>query len=207
MSDYGYVRVSTKYQNEARQIAAMKQAGISPENTYIDRLSGKDFNRPNYQKLKKKLREGDVIFVPSIDRLGRNYEEILDEWRDIVKVKHADIVVLDMPLLDTRVKGDANKDVMAKVITDIVLQLLAYVAEQERENIKERQAEGIACAKENGVKFGRRNVLEKIDKDALQEMFVLYSRHEINSRNAAVKLGISSTTFLKLFKELFEKNI
>ncbi len=145
---YGYVRVSTRDQNEARQIDAMEAFGV--HEMYIDKLSGKDFNRPRYQAMLKRLAEGDVLVVKSIDRLGRNYEDILEQWRFITKEKRADIVVLDMPLLDTR----QGRDLTGTLIADIVLQLLSYVAEQERSFIRQRQAEGIAAAKARGQRFG-----------------------------------------------------
>ena len=148
---YGYIRVSSQDQNEARQVVALEELGISKNKIYMDKSSGKDFNRKSYQRLLKRLNEDTVLFVKSIDRLGRNYEEIIEQWRIITKVKKADIVVLDMPLLDTR----REKNLMGTFIADIVLQILSYVAQTERENIKQRQAEGIAAAKARGVKFGR----------------------------------------------------
>ena len=148
---YGYIRVSTADQNEARQMIELTRYGIIEKNIYLDKQSGKDFNRPQYQRLKKRLKEGDVLVVKSIDRLGRNYEEIQVEWRQIVKEIKADIVVLDMPILDTR----TNKDLIGTLISDIVLQLLSYVAQSERENIRQRQAEGIAAARARGVHLGR----------------------------------------------------
>ena len=151
---YGYVRVSTREQNEDRQLIAMREVEVPPENIYMDKQSGKDFERPQYRRLLKRLGEDDVLYIKSIDRLGRNYEEILEQWRILTKVKRADIVVLDMPLLDTR-KG---KDLMGTFLADIVLQVLSFVAENERGNIRQRQAEGIAAAKARGVKFGRPSV-------------------------------------------------
>ena len=148
---YGYVRVSTREQNEARQMAAMREFGVAEKNIVREKLSGKDFNRPLYQRLVKKLRPEDVLVVKSIDRLGRNYEEILEQWAYITKERGAAIVVLDMPLLDTR----QGRDLTGTLIADIVLQLLSYVAQTERENIRQRQAEGIAEAKARGVRFGR----------------------------------------------------
>ena len=148
---YGYVRVSSQDQNEDRQLIAMEQAGVPRSNIYMDKQSGKDFNRPNYKRLIKRLREGDLLYILSIDRLGRNYEEILNQWRIIPKDKKVDIVVIDMPLLDTR----HEKNLLGTFISDIVLQLLSFVAENERTNIKQRQAEGIAVAKAKGVRFGR----------------------------------------------------
>lgn len=148
---FGYIRVSSTEQNEARQEIALTQACVPRENIYMDKQSGKDFDRPQYQKLVKKLRPGDLLYVLSIDRLGRNYEEIQSQWRILTKEKKIDIVVLDMPLLDTR----QGKDLMGTFIADLVLQILSFVAQSERENIKCRQAQGIAAAKERGVTFGR----------------------------------------------------
>lgn len=148
---YGYVRVSTKEQNEDRQMIAMKEMQVPKKNIFVDKQSGKDFERPQYKQLLKKIGEDDLLYIKSIDRLGRNYEEIIEQWRIITKVKRADIVVMDMPLLDTR-KG---KDLMGTFLSDIVLQVLSFVAENERGNIRRRQAEGIAAAKARGVKFGR----------------------------------------------------
>ncbi|MGN0424264.1 MAG: recombinase family protein [Acetatifactor sp.] len=148
---YGYVRVSAKDQNEDRQLIAMRQMSVPTENIYMDKQSGKDFERPQYQRLMRHLGEEDLLYIKSIDRLGRNYEEIIEQWRIISKVKRADIVVIDMPLLDTR-KG---KDLMGTFLSDIVLQVLSFVAENERGNIRQRQAEGIAAAKARGVQFGR----------------------------------------------------
>lgn len=148
---YGYVRVSSLDQNEARQLLAMKNIGIEEQHIYVDKLSGKNFDRPNYKRLVKRLKEGDIIYVLSIDRLGRNYEEIQNQWRFISKEKKADIAVIDMPLLDTR----RDKDLIGTLISDIVLQILSFVAENERRNIRERQSAGIAAAKLRGVRFGR----------------------------------------------------
>lgn len=147
---YGYIRVSTKEQNEDRQRIALAEFPVPEENIFMDKLSGKDFNRPQYKKLMRKLRAGDSLVIKSIDRLGRNYEEILNQWRIITKEKKADIVVLDMPLLDTRQTG---RDLTGTFVADLVLQILSYVAQTERENIKQRQKEGIAAAKLRGVQF------------------------------------------------------
>src|SRR5574344_1620207 len=148
---YGYIRVSTKEQNENRQVIALREVGVSEKNIYMDKQSGKDFNRPQYKKLLRKMKKGDLLYIKSIDRLGRNYTEILEQWRMLTKDKGIDIVVLDMPLLDTR----RGKDLMGTFLSDIVLQVLSFVAENERTNIKQRQAEGIAAAKAQGIKFGR----------------------------------------------------
>ena len=148
---FGYVRVSTKEQNEDRQLIAMRELRIPERNLYIDKQSGNDFDRPQYQRLVRRLKKDDLLYVKSIDRLGRNYDEILEQWRVLTKEKGADIVVLDMPLLDTR----RGKDLMGTFLSDIVLQVLSFVAENERTNIRQRQAEGIAAAKARGVRFGR----------------------------------------------------
>ncbi len=148
---YGYIRVSTREQNEDRQLIALREIGVPEKNIYLDKQSGKDFNRPQYKKLLRKLKKDDLLYIKSIDRLGRNYEEILQQWRVLTKEKGVDIVVLDMPLLDTR----RGKDLMGTFLSDIVLQVLSFVAENERTTIRQRQAEGIAAAKAKGVKFGR----------------------------------------------------
>ena len=148
---YGYVRVSTREQNEERQIIALRAVSVPEENIFLDKQSGKDFQRPQYQKLVKKLKPDDLLYIKSIDRLGRNYGEILEQWRLLTKGRRVDIVVLDMPLLDTR----RGKDLMGTFLSDIVLQVLSFVAENERSSIRQRQAEGIAAAKAKGVKFGR----------------------------------------------------
>ncbi len=148
---YGYIRVSSKDQNEDRQLIALNEVGVERKNIYLDKKSGKDFDRPQYKKLLRKLKKDDLLYIKSIDRLGRNYEEILQQWRVLTKEKGIDIVVLDMPLLDTR----RGKDLMGTFLSDIVLQVLSFVADNERTNIKQRQAEGIAAAKAKGVKFGR----------------------------------------------------
>ena len=148
---YGYIRVSSRDHNEDRQLVALKEVGVSEKSIYLDKQSGKDFNRPQYKKLLRKLKKDDLLYIKSIDRLGRNYEEILQQWHVLTKEKGIDIVVLDMPLLDTR----RGKDLMGTFLSDIVLQVLSFVAENERTNIRQRQAEGIAAAKARGVKFGR----------------------------------------------------
>ena len=151
MSVYGYIRVSSKDQKEDRQQIALKEVGVERQNIYVDKQSGKDFNRPQYKKMLRKLKKDDLLYIKSIDCLGRNYEEILQQWRILTKEKGVDIVVLDMPLLDTR----RGQDLMGTFLSDIVLQVLSFVAENERTNIKQRQAEGIAAAKAQGIKFGR----------------------------------------------------
>ena len=151
MNTYGYVRVSSRDQNEDRQLLALREVGVRDDMIYLDKQSGKDFDRPNYKKLLRRLRKDDLLYIKSIDRLGRNYDEILQQWRIITKEKGVDIVVLDMPLLDTR----RGKDLMGTFLSDIVLQVLSFVAENERTNIRQRQAEGIAAARARGVHFGR----------------------------------------------------
>jgi DNA invertase Pin-like site-specific DNA recombinase len=192
--EYGYVRVSAKDQNVERQIDAMHDAGLQDKRIFIEKQSGKDFDRPIYLRLLKKLRPGDVLFVKSIDRLGRNYDEILEQWRLITKEKEAAIVVLDMPLLDTR----KNRDLTGTLIADIVLQLLSYVAQTEREFIRQRQAEGIAAAKERGVQFGRRPKPVREDFSAVLEEF---RAGQLTSRQAAASMGVSPSTFYKWIRE------
>ncbi len=187
---YGYVRVSTRDQNEDRQLIAMRQFGISESNIFIDKQSGKDFNRPQYRKLIRKLHCNDTLVIKSIDRLGRNYEEIIEQWRIISKEKKAAIVVLDMPLLDTR----QGRDLTGTLIADIVLQLLSYVAQTEREFIRQRQAEGIAAAKQKGVRFGPK---PKDRPDEYQHCHEKWQRGEMSAREASRILGVSHTTFLR----------
>lgn len=188
---YGYVRVSTKEQCEERQLIALREFPVSEKNIYMDKLSGKDFNRPCYQRLLKKLKPGDLLVLKSIDRLGRNYEEILNQWRKITKEIRADIVVLDMPLLDTRQTG---RDLTGTFVADLVLQILSYVAQTERENIRQRQAEGIAAARGRGVKFGRPR--KEIPKQFYQ-LKEEWEEKKISSREAASHLGIAQDTFLR----------
>lgn len=188
--EYAYIRVSSRDQNEDRQKLAMAEYGIAPGNIYMDKQSGKDFERPGYQRLLRKLRTGDTIVIKSIDRLGRNYDEILEQWRLLTKQKQVDIIVLDMPLLNTK----QGKDLTGVVIADIVLQLLSYVAQTEREFNKQRQAEGIAAAKLRGVKFGRRK-LERPDK--YPEIKAAWKNKMLTAQQSADFLGISRTTFFK----------
>lgn len=185
---YGYVRVSTREQNETRQLIALQAVGIPPDNIYIDKQSGKDFNRVMYKRLIRKISEGDVLYVKSIDRLGRNYEDVIEQWKEITKGKGADIVVVDMPILDTR----NGKDLMGTFLTDVVLALLSYVSENERINIRQRQAEGIAAAKERGVVFGRRPIPLP---DCFGEVYTLWKKKEINAESAAKLCGMSRSTF------------
>lgn len=189
---YGYVRVSTKEQNEDRQMIAMRDFKV--DRIYLDKQSGKDFERPQYRKLLKKLKPDDILAVKSIDRLGRNYEEILEQWRIITKEKRAAIVVLDMPLLDTR----KSKDLTGTLIADIVLQLLSYVAQTEREFIRQRQKEGIAAAKARGVRFGREPKEHPREFETLKNMWM---EEKISAREAAKRLGIAHTTFLRWVNE------
>ncbi len=191
---YGYIRVSSREQNEDRQRIAMAEFGITPGMIYFDTQSGKDFERPMYQKLLRRLEAGDVLVVKSIDRLGRNYTEILEQWRIITKEKEADIVVIDMPLLDTR-KG---RDLTGVLISDIVLQLLSYVAETERESIRRRQAEGIAAAVARGQRLGRP---PKERPDSFDLICELWHNGQISAREAARKLAISHSTFMRWVSE------
>ena len=191
---YGYIRVSTRDQNEDRQLAALSAFDIPEKNLFIDKQSGKDFNRPAYQRLLKKLKPGDLLIVKSIDRLGRNYEEILEQWRIITKEKRADIRVLDMPLLDTSI----HRDLTGTLIADIVLQLLSYVAESERENIRQRQAEGIAAAKARGVKFGAE---VKPMPDDFDEWYFRWRRREITSKQMAKHCGVHISTVYSHVRE------
>ena len=193
---YGYARVSTREQNEDRQIIAMKENGISEKNIYLDKQSGKDFNRPKYKKLIKKVKPNDVIYIKSIDRLGRNYSEILEQWRIITKEKGVNIVVIDMPLLDTRNKGT---DLTGMFISDLVLQILSYVAQTEREFIKKRQAEGIAAAKARGVHFGPK---KKPLPSGFYEAKALWESGELSVREAAKKINMPHATFHRCCKEL-----
>lgn len=192
--EYGYIRVSTKEQNEQRQLIAMQEFGITGKQIYMDKQSGKDFERKNYKRLVRKLKNGDTLVIKSIDRLGRNYDEILEQWRLITKEKQAAIVVIDMPLLDTR----QSRDLTGTLIADIVLQLLSYVAQTEREFIRQRQAEGIAAAKQQGVKFGRKPMERTATFYAVKECWL---RKELSARNAAKQLGITHSTFLRWANE------
>lgn len=185
---YGYVRVSTKDQNVDRQLIALEEINIPSKNIYVDKQSGKDFDRPMYKKLVRILKQNDVLYIKSIDRLGRNYEEIMEQWKFITKGKKADIVVMDMPLLDTR----RGKDLMGTFLADIVLALLSYIAENERVKIRERQAEGIAAAKARGVKFGR-PLLPLPDN--FYEVCQQWKRKEISVDEAAELCGMCRTTF------------
>ena len=186
--EYGYVRVSTREQNEQRQVIAMKEYGVEEARIYTDKQSGKDFARKNYKRLLRKLKSGDTLVIKSIDRLGRNYEEILEQWRYITKEKQAAIVVLDMPLLDTR----QTRDLTGTLIADLVLQLLSYVAQTERESIRQRQAEGIAAAKARGVRFGR---VPKPLPDNFRAVCRRWESGEITGTAAARECGMPLSTF------------
>lgn len=190
---FGYVRVSSKEQNEERQLNAFKEWNINERDIYIDKESGKDFNRKQYNILKNILRENDLLVIKSIDRLGRNYEMIMDEWRDITKNIKADIVVIDMPLLDTK----KNKDLLGTFISDLVLQILSYVAEQERTFIKQRQKEGIKNAISKGVKFGRPKIEKPQNYD---DVISKWKNKEIKSKEAMQMLNLKSASFYNLVK-------
>lgn len=196
MEKYGYIRVSTKDQNPERQSAAFEKYGIRSENVYLDKASGKNFERPAYQKMLKMVKKGDVITIKSIDRLGRNYGEILDQWRFITKDLSAGIEVLDMPLLNT---SSCHGDLTGVFVSDLVLQILAYVAETERSFIRQRQAEGIAIAKKRGVRFG---CPKKQEPENFKEYYRLWIEKRISSRTAAQVLHMSHTTFYRRCKEL-----
>ena len=193
MKIYGYARVSSTDQNEERQFIALREKGVDDKNIYMDKQSGKDFERPAYQKLIARLCKGDLLVIKSIDRLGRNYDEILKQWRLITKEIQADVLVVDMPLLDTRTQG---RDLTGTFIADLVLQILSYVAQTEREAIKQRQAEGIAAAKARGVKFGRKPI--ELPPE-FETVCMAHSHGELSVRAAAHQLGISKTTFQRLF--------
>lgn len=193
--DYGYVRVSTRDQNEERQMIAMREFGITEPHIFLDKQSGKNFERAQYKKLMRKIKTGDTIVLKSIDRLGRNYDEILEQWRIITKEKQVRIVVLDMPLLDTR----QSRDLTGTLIADIVLQLLSYVAQTERDLIRQRQAEGIAAAKANGVKFGRERMPLPSN---FTPVYGVWLRGEISAREAARRLDVTHKTFLRWATEI-----
>jgi len=189
MAQYGYVRVSTREQNEDRQLVAMRDFGISERDIFLDKLSGKDFERPSYRRLLRKLKPGDTLVIKSIDRLGRDYGEILEQWRVITKEKQAAIVVLDIPLLDTRQK---ERDLTGTFIADLVLQILSYVAQTEREQIHQRQAEGIEAAKARGVRFGR-PPMER--PEMFHEVLAAWRRGDISAREAGRRLEVNYKTF------------
>ena len=196
-SIYGYIRVSSRDQNEDRQVDAMNQLKIVPKNVYIDKQSGKDFERPEYKKLFKRLRRDDLLYIKSIDRLGRNYEEIQNQWRILTKEKGVDIVVMDMPLLDTR----RGKDLMGTFLSDIVLQVLSFVAENERVNIRQRQAEGIAAAKARGIHLGRP---PQPMPENFHQVYQRWKSGRITGVEAAKECGMPPTTF-RYKAKIYEK--
>lgn len=198
IATYGYIRVSTREQNEDRQLIALREMDVPERNIFLDKQSGKDFNRPNYKKLLRKLKKDDLLYIKSIDRLGRNYEEILEQWRVLTKDKGVDIVVLDMPLLDTR----RGKDLMGTFLSDIVLQVLSFVAENERTNIRQRQAEGIAAAKAKGVRFGRP---PKPLPENFHSAYQRWKSGRITGTAAAKECGMPLSTFFYR-AEIYEKS-
>ena len=191
---YGYVRVSSQEQNEDRQLIAMAESGVARGNIFMDKQSGKDFERPNYKKLIKRLRPGDTLIIKSIDRLGRNYEEIQNQWRIITREKKVDIVVIDMPLLDTR----RDKNLLGTFISDLVLQLLLFISENERTTIRQRQAEGIAAAKKRGIRFGRPTKEAPPDFD---ELIVKWQKKEMPLDEILRQYGMSESTFYRRLRE------
>ena len=191
---YGYIRVSSTDQNEDRQLVAMQSLSIEKRNLYIDKQSGKDFQRPAYQRLVRRLKSGDLLYILSIDRLGRNYEEIQNQWRILTKEKGVDIAVIDMPLLDTR----NGKDLMGTFIADLVLQILSFVAQSERENIRKRQTEGIAAAKARGVQFGRPS---KPIPDNFGELLQKWKKGELSVKEITRLCAISEATFYRRLRE------
>lgn len=195
MSVYGYVRVSTREQNEDRQMLTMYQMKIPVKNIYMDKQSGKDFARPMYQEMLKRLKEDDLLYIKSIDRLGRNYEEILEHWRILTKEKKIDIVVVDMPILDTR----QGKDLMGTFLSDIVLQVLSFVAENERKNIRQRQQEGIAAARLRGVRFGRPL---KLLPENFEGIYKNWQEKKLSAKEAADMCGMAVSTFYRKVKTL-----
>ncbi len=190
---YGYIRVSSAEQNEARQVLALREAGVENEQMFLDKQSGKDFHRPAYERMLKKIRAGDLLYILSIDRLGRNYEEIQQQWRKLTKEIGIDICVLDMPLLDTR----SGKDLMGTFIADLVLQILSFVAQSERENIRKRQEEGIAAAKERGIQFGRPMLEEPSD---FKEIVHAWECKRISTQEAILRSQMSKSTFYRRLK-------
>lgn len=192
---YGYVRVSSTDQNEDRQLIVLKNMNVDAKHTFVDKQSGKDFNRPQYQKMVRRLKAGDLLYVQSIDRLGRNYEEIQRQWRFLTKKKCVDICVIDMPLLDTR----RGKDLVGTFLSDIVLQVLSFVAENERTNIRKRQAEGIAAARARGVHMGR--PVKETPAD-FERIVKAWGKGEITMKEALKKSGMSETTFYRRRREM-----
>ena len=199
MNVYGYIRVSATDQNEDRQLDAMKKAGVTERNIYTDKQSGKDFDRPGYLRLVSALQPGDLLYILSIDRLGRNYEEVQNQWRLLTKDKGVDICVIDMPLLDTR----QGKDLMGTFIADLVLQILSFVAQSERENIKKRQAQGIAAAKARGVVFGRP---AKSTPVGFEAMITRWEKHKLSLTDLLKNCNMSEATFYRRLREYRLKN-
>ena len=197
---FGYIRVSSKDQNEGRQLEAMRKMGINERDIYLDKQSGKNFERANYQLLKRIIRKGDILYIHSLDRFGRNKEEILQEWNDLTKNIEADIVVLDMPLLDTT----QYKDSMGTFIADLVLQILSWMAEEERERIRKRQREGIDLALQNGIQFGRTPVLVS---EEFKEVYRKWKDKELTAVEAMQEAGVKKTSFYKLVKALEEETV
>ncbi|ANU17139.1 recombinase family protein [Planococcus maritimus] len=195
---FGYIRVSSKDQNEGRQLEAMRKIGINERDIYLDKQSGKNFERANYQLLKRVIRKGDILYIHSLDRFGRNKEEILQEWNDLTKNIEADIVVLDMPLLDTT----QYKDSMGTFIADLVLQILSWMAEEERERIRKRQREGIDLALQNGIQFGRPTVFIS---EEFKEVYRKWKAKELTAVQAMQEAGVKKTSFYKLVKALEEE--
>lgn len=191
---YGYIRVSSSDQNEDRQLLAMLEAQVPEDHIFMDKQPGKDFDRPQYKKLVRKLKPNDLLYIKSIDRLGRNYEEIQNQWRFLTREKGVDIAVLDMPLLDTR----RGKDLMGTFLSDIVLQVLSFVAENERINIRQRQAEGIAAAKKRGIRFGRPNIQPPEDFPAI---VAEWEAGRLNFRDALARSGLAEATFYRRLRE------
>jgi DNA invertase Pin-like site-specific DNA recombinase len=187
---YGYIRVSTADQNEARQLRALRDTHVPARNVYMDKMSGKNFDRPQYREMVNRLKSGDLLYILSIDRLGRNYEEIQNQWRILTRDMGVDIVVLDMPMLDTR----RGKDLVGTFLSDIVLQVLSFVAENERNNIRQRQAEGIAAARERGDPMGRPKM---DDPDNFAHIMALWIMHEVTAEQAATRCGMSRSTFYR----------
>ena len=191
---YGYIRVSTKEQNEDRQLVALRERNVPEDNIYTDKQSGKDFNRPQYKRLVRRMKKNDLLYIKSIDRLGRSYREIQEQWRLLTKEKGIDIAVIDMPLLDTR----RGKDLMGTFLSDIVLQILSFVAENERTNIRQRQAEGIAAAKARGVRFGRQE--KEIPAD-FGKIVREWEQKRLTVNEAAGRCGMSESTFYRRLRE------
>lgn len=197
---FGYIRVSSKDQNEGRQLDAIKKIGIAERDIYLDKQSGKNFERSNYQLLKRMLRKGDILYIHSLDRFGRNKDEILQEWNELTKVIEADIVVMDMPLLDTT----QYKDSMGTFIADLVLQILSWMAQEERDRIRKRQREGIDLALQNGIKFGRPTIFVS---DEFRAVYVRWKSGEITAVRAMQDAGVKKTSFYKLSKALEAEKI